>query len=276
VQSGAIRRAQCLTSTLRAALETPTAVGYGGEEGSPSGITLVAGEWQPPPEVTEDDLASARVWLHAYETETGRVASGDCRKWLATFLNNVAKGAVYSERDLDLKIHTLSFAVDDRDGKHFSPDSLKLAWKRFTFIPAARELMQFFDDLEAAERAQAQRLMTIIDGGVRGRGARPGPEDPGFTWSREDAEAHSRRLYEAKAAERREMLREMGLDPIRVPPQGRGESDRDFGIRLSRYAQEICRATEREMNRKRREMMPPPPVPPKPEPAEHAEAADGA
>jgi hypothetical protein len=214
-------------------------VGYGGENGSPTGINLVPGIWEPPPQVTEDDLASARVWLHAYETETATVTPTECKKWLALLINGVIKGSVYSERDLDLKVCTLAAAIDDRKAKHFV-DTLKPAWARFNYIPSAHELMVFFDELEAAERAEAQNLMAILDGGVKGASARPGPQDKNFTWSKAEAEAHGRRLYEEKAKERAEMMRALGAQPMPVPPRASDEDEKAYVKRLVAWTGEQC------------------------------------
>jgi hypothetical protein len=240
VPRGAIRRRQCLTSTLQVALKPPAVVGYGGEEGSPTGINLVPGIWEPPTVVTEDDLASARVWLHAYETEKATVAETDCKKWLATLVNGVVKGMAYSERDLDLKICTLAAAIDDRAAKHFGKDALKLAWARFNYIPSAHELMGFFDDLEAAERAEAQNLMKILDGGVKGAASRPSPQDRNFTWSKAEAEAHGRRLYEEKAKECAEMMRILGADQHPVPPRASDEDEKAYVKQLAKWSGEKC------------------------------------
>lgn len=171
--------------------------GYGKDDSDAGGgINLVPGVWKPPENPTREELAAARLWMQVYDAEKATVSEVALRKWLVTFAGNLVVGSGSSESELDMRVKLLSIAVDDRAAKHFTKESLKLAWDQFKFVPTANELMKFFDELEADERRDAQRLMAVLDAGHKP----PPPKAPAM-----DVDESMRRFREKQDRERQEL-----------------------------------------------------------------------
>lgn len=186
-----------MPESLRAAISTPMVPGYGKDDSDAGGgINLVPGVWKPPSMPTPEELAAARLWMQVYNAEVAVVSEAALRKWLVTFVGNLVVGSGAAESDLDMRVKLLSIAVDERPAKHFTKESLKLAWERFQFVPTANELMKFFDELESDERTQAQRLMAVLDAGAKS----PPPKAPAM-----DVDESMRRHREKQDRERQEL-----------------------------------------------------------------------
>jgi hypothetical protein len=95
--------------------------------------------------------------------------------------------------------------------------------------------------------------MQIVDLGAREPAKRRGPQDRDWTWSKDEAERHSQRLYEQKAKERAELAQAVGLTQFPVPPQATGESGPDYVGRLVQFCAETNRTAEADMARLARE-----------------------
>lgn len=219
--------------------------GYGRDDGDVDrggGINLVPGKWEPPTNPSAEDLAAARLWIQVYDAEKAIVSPDALRKWLVTFLGNLAVGSGSGEGDLDMRVKLLSVAVDDREAKHFTRESLKLAWVRFKFTPAANELMAFFDDLESRERTEAQRLMAVLDAG-----AKPSPTMAAPV----DVDESMRRFREKQDRERRELaaiVNQRSTSPQnwdRLP----GETDLMFIDRIGEQRRRMQDGITRQMRR---------------------------
>jgi hypothetical protein len=232
-----------LTACLQKAVETPAELECSG----PAGAELRPGVWQPPEAISADDLASAQRWLRLYEADVAEVEISAASQWLASLINGVVAGM--SERDVELKVQTLAFAVADRKASFFDGQTLRAAWARFQFVPSAKELMAFFDEMEAEERTEAQRLMKIVDLGVRDKPKQRDPQAKDFKWSRAEAEDHGRWLYEQKAKERREILAGLGIETQPVPPQASGEPDVAYVHRLVEWTSETGRQGVKDLER---------------------------
>jgi hypothetical protein len=232
-----------LPTSLRKAIETPTAPGYGRDDkavDAGGGINLVPGAWQPPERVTPEELAAARLWMQAYDAGSPTVAPRDLQRWLATLLGNLAKARDTGAEEIDMRVKMLALAIDDRPAKHFGKDALKLAWERFTFIPTAHELMEFFDEMESRERTDAQRLMAVLDAGSRPPPPKVGPVD---------IEASMRRMRDKQAAENLELAEKLGIEPTEPPPRLLGETDGEYGGRLADLARQHIAAGEKALKR---------------------------
>jgi hypothetical protein len=171
--------------------------GYGRDDSDAGGgINLIPGVWKPPSMPTREELAAARLWMQVYDAEVAVVSAEGLRKWLVTFVGNLVVGSGSAESELDMRVKLLSIALDERPAKHFTKESLKLAWDRFKFVPTANELMKFFDELEADERRDAQRLMAVLDAGHKP----PPPKAPAM-----DVDESMRRHREKQDRERQEL-----------------------------------------------------------------------
>jgi len=227
--------------------------GYGRDDSNDGGgINLVPGVWKPPERVTNEEAAAARLWLRAYEAETATVSAKDLEKWIATLVGNLRLASASGEDDIGLRIKMLSIAVDDRPAKHFTKDSLKLAWKTFgDFIPTGHQLMAFFDDLDSRERTEAQRLMAVLDAAAKP--AKPRTEAV-------DIDLSMRLNREAADRERAELIKAAGIVIPPCPPRAPGESDRAYGIRLAEEAKRQCDIGGKAMKRAMRERAAPTPT----------------
>lgn len=217
--------------------------GYGRDDADVDrggGINLVPGKWEPPSNPSAEDLAAARLWMRVYDSETAVVSADALRKWLVTFLGNLAIGSGSGESDLDVRVRLLSVAIDDRAAKHFTRESLKLAWGQFKFTPAANELMAFFDDLESRERTEAQRLLAVLDAGAKPPPPKAAPVDVDESmrlnreqWDRERRELAA--VVEAKHGK-----------PPPTPARLQDETDKAYVARLRLHMDaELDRATKR-------------------------------
>jgi hypothetical protein len=250
-----LRRHDWLPASLKSAISTPMVPGYGRDDGDVDrggGINLVPGQWTPPTNPTLEDLAAARLWLRVYDSETTIVSADALRKWLVTFLGNLAVGSGSGESDLNMRVKLLSVAVDERAAKHFTKESLKLAWERFKFIPTANELMAFFDDLESRERTEAQRLMAVLDAGAKPPPPKAEPVD---------VDESMRRFREKQQQENRvlaEVLRERDAAAGKFAPDAQvlqrapGESDKAYGIRLAEQCRQQITIGEQALKRDNR------------------------
>lgn len=215
-------------------IQTPMIPGYGCDDSAVDrggGANLVPGVWKPPDRVTAEEAAAARLWMQAYDTDDRTVSPRDLQRWLGTFLGNLAKESGKTGEEIDTKIKMLGVAVDDRLSKHFTKESLKLAWEKFTFIPSAHELMVFFDELESRERTEAQRLMAVLDAAVK-----PPPQKlPGV-----DVDESMRRFRERQDRERRELAAAIGMEVQPLPERYPLETEHDYCIRLAEEAKRRC------------------------------------
>jgi hypothetical protein len=223
--------------------------GYGRDDSDAGGgINLIAGIWKPPSRVTADEAAAARLWMRAHDAEADdqkpgyAVSAKDLHKWMATFLGNLAKGMNTTADESDLRVKLLSIAVDDRPAKHFTKESLKLAWDRFKFAPSANELMEFFDDLDSRERTEAQRIIQVLDVAAKP----PAPQG-----SPVDVERSIALNNEKRDRERRE-LAAVVAEKFNVPPvpeRGPGETDDAFMARLRHHRKVVEADATRAMKR---------------------------
>lgn len=223
--------------------------GYGRDDGNAGdGINLVPGVWNPPEHVSAEWAAAARLWMRAAEAEEEPVvAPKDLHKWLNALIGNMRLAGSMDAEDVDARIKMLSVAINERKAKHFTVDSLKLAWRRFgDFVPTAHQLMAFFDDLESTERTEAQRLMAVLDAA-----ARPAqPRSPVV-----DVERSMALNREKWDRERAELIAAAGIEVPDIPPRMPHETDREYGVRLAEEAKRQCdiggRALRREEARRR-------------------------
>lgn len=243
VPRGALRRHAWLPASLKSAISTPMVPGYGRDDSDAGGgINLVAGVWTPPERPSAEDLAAARLWMQVYDAERAVVSPEALRKWLVTFVGNLVVGSGTAESDLDMRVKLLSAAVDEREAKHFTKESLKLAWDRFKFVPTANELMKFFDELESDERTQAQRLMAVLDAGSKP----PPPKAPAM-----DVDESIRRHRERQDRERQELA---AIVKQRFPQLSQwdrlpGETDLMFIDRIGEQRRKMQDGITRQMRR---------------------------
>lgn len=171
--------------------------------------------------------------MQAHDAEVGKIVSAkDLEKWLSTLIGNMRLSGSMEERDIGLRIRMLSVAIDEREAKHFSKDSLKLAWAEFgDFIPTASQLMAFFDELESRERTEAQRLMAVLDVASKP----PAPKAPPV-----DIERSIELERQRRDRERAELIAAAGIVIPPTPPRGPRESDKAYGIRLAEEAKRQC------------------------------------
>lgn len=216
------------------------------------GINLVPGVWEPPANPTAEELAAARLWMQAYDAKPDPVSDASLRKWLMTFLGNLAVNSGNGEAEIEMRVKLLSVAVDERDTRHFTKESLKLAWQRFKFVPSAHELMAFFDELESLERCQAQRLMAVLDAGAKPPTAKAAAMDVDESMRRHrEKQDRERRELVAILAERDAAAGKYAADAS-TPARAPGESDRAYGIRLADHCRGQIAAGELALKRDNR------------------------
>jgi hypothetical protein len=237
---------------------TPKTLGFGTDDDDLGGARLVPGNWQPPESVSAADAEAARTWLKNHQAATDERNFREApervvKKWLLTVIGGSAMAREWTQEDVDLKARVLMIAVDDRDVRWFNKETIREAWKRFQkWIPAADELIEFFDTLEANERMMAQRMLTVSDIAARGPKKperEPGEyynptQEPDWVWSKERAERATQANRWAKRAELAELAkiaREMpdaeGDDL--VPIQQTGESVEAFMARCHEHKDRV-------------------------------------
>lgn len=218
------------------------------------------GPWQPPATITEDDVVGARRYLQAFDAEDHPAQLGVIEKWLVSVCGGL--NHAMDEGGLRLRMAALASAVDDRPTFCFTGETRRAAQRRFEHVPTAKELIDFFDGVEAEERRDVKRLFALIDIGPRRPGAkrddRAGPRQRSdFRWSVDEAEKHAEHLREKQDRERRELaeiLRRrdaaagMAEAPL-VPARAFGESDLLYVARLAQHARERIDVGERSMRR---------------------------
>jgi hypothetical protein len=235
--------------------KTPKTLGFGTDDDDQGGARLVPGNWQPPERVSEADAEAARTWLKNHQAATDErnfrpAPDGVVSKWLGTVISVSARSRDMSQEDVLMKVAALKLMVDDRDVRWFTKETIREAVRTFDkWIPSGSELMDFFDTLEANERMMAQRMLTVSD--IAARGPKPKPkrepgeyynptQEPGWTWSREEAEAYTLKMRELKRAELAELAKIAREQPHaqndhEVPQRGPGESDELFMARLKQH-----------------------------------------
>ena len=183
-------------------------------------------------------------------------------KWLLAVIGGSAMGKDWSPEDVEMKAMVLKIAVEDRDVRWFTTETIREAWKTFDkWIPAAAELMDFFDTLEANELMMAQRMLAVSD--VAARGPKPKErvegeyynptQEPGWTWSRERAERYAHAMRWKKRAELAALAKVAREQPgaqhdHEVPERGPGESDELFMMRLKQHRDRVLDAATKVMN----------------------------
>lgn len=233
------------------------------------GASLRPAPWRRPEVVTEPMLADARAEMRLHDAAMQRAGPESIRRWLLT-LGSVTARQPGEIADMETRLDGLCLVLEDEPGAAFTKGSLKRAAARFAFFPGSAELIDFIATETAALRQRGARLMMILDS-VNRPAAKRSPQDREWTWSKDEAERHSQRLYEEKARERAEMMGACGWTQFPVPPQASDESEPDYVHRLVRFCGEVNRTAEADMARRARDRRkmgryperapePPPPV----------------
>lgn len=167
---------------MSALLEDPKRLAFGEDEYS--GATVKAGTWEPPAVIAAEHIATARAAVEEY---TGRQAPPPIEvllEWLRMLMHGIPHGM--AEGPLQSRVLALAEAVEDYPAWVWTKDSRKLARARFGYVPAAKELIEFAEEITAGPRRDAAKLMRILDIGAR-RPERPAPVRA-HVWSKELAE----------------------------------------------------------------------------------------
>lgn len=224
---------------LSAVLKDPERLTFGEDEYSGAGVK--PGRWEPPEEISADTVNIARAAIEDYTAKQAPAPLTVVVQWLGSLINGIPHGM--AENALGLRIGALAEAVEDYPAWVWTKDTRKLARARFDYVPAAKELIEFAEEITAGPRSNAAKLMRILDIGERRRQRKMEPgESPrqasGWGWS-DPAEMEAQRQYlrEKQDRERKELaaiVRKQDQEAGAAPALERFplETDKDFVARV--------------------------------------------
>lgn len=249
-------RLNLLGSGLARAIEPKLLPSF--NDGDAGGAGLREEPFKPPEHVPSDWLEGARAFIddHNAKDKPACDVPGGMRvlkQWVLELTGGYPHGMPMDA--LKLRCNALAETIEDFPLWCFTKESRRRAAQTFNFVPSTKELYDFVKTVDAEMRAPARKVMAVLDQAARPAKRRdddePAHQRHDWTWSREAAEEHGRRLRAAQAKANRELAAQIAAErneppvPTRLP----GESDYAFMARLKHHRDEVLNAATKVMMR---------------------------